>query len=652
MDREFLDHYNRELQLLYEHGREFAEEYPNIAARLGGLLAERTDPMISGLLEGAAFLAARVQLKLKHEFPEFSNNLLEQLVPQHLAPTPATLMAAVTPSYGDPALREGRTFSRGALFDATYRERDREVSCRFRLTAPITIWPFEIVGAQYFASASPMQALGLPTGPSVLSGLRVTLQHRGAARREDEVSDADAADDPMLHFAGCPTDQLTVQFVGNEADAVALYEQVMANRVSVHLRYLDRFGDPVVLAAPPDCVSQIGFDEAEALLPRNDRLFSGFDLLREYFTFPAKFLGMRLSGLRTLFARIPARQIDILLSFNELNVRLAAAVRPDSLALYAAPAVNLFEKALDRIPVRRREHEYHVIPDRSHYLNYETYRLIDVFAHYRGGREKVPVYPLYSATRDQLSQPDLCYTVRRLPRRRSEEERRRGFAPAYTGSDMFLTLVEPAGLDDERTVVELSMRALCSNRHLTEHMPVGRGGAAFRFLDSEIALDCIVGPTPPREPVMTHLRSRSETASTGTIAWRLINMLSLNHLGIVERGAGRNAQALREILSMFGDVSDSATERRIRGVRSVDSRPVVRRLRQAGGVGAARGIEITVTLDEKAFEGTGAFLLGAVLDRFFTEYASLNHFAQTVIRSLERGEIMRWPVRVGARRLS
>lgn len=102
---------------------------------------------------------------------------------------------------------------------------------------------------------------------------------------------------------------------------------------------------------------------------------------------------------------------------------------------------------------------------------------------------------------------------------------------------------------------------------------------------------------------------------------------------------------------MFADISDNAIERRIRGVSSVDSRPIVRRMRQAGGVGAARGVEITVTIDEKAFEGSGAFLLGAVLDRFYSEYSSLNHFTQTVVRSLDRGEIARWPVRAGARRL-
>ena len=75
----------------------------------------------------------------------------------------------------------------------------------------------------------------------------------------------------------------------------------------------------------------------------------------------------------------------------------------------------------------------------------------------------------------------------------------------------------------------------------------------------------------------------------------------------------------------------------------------MRRVRQRIGIGAARGIEVTVTLDERAFEGSGAFLLGAVLDRFFAEYAALNHFTQTVIRTVERGEIMRWPPRAGAR---
>src|SRR3981081_1924931 len=144
MDREFLDLYNRELQLLYEQAREFAEEYPGIAERLRGVMAERTDPMAAGLLEGAAFLAARVQLKLKHEFPEFTNNLLEQLIPNYLAPTPSAMLAKALPSFGDKALREGYPIARGWYLDATFRQLDRQIACRYRLCSDVIIWPFEL----------------------------------------------------------------------------------------------------------------------------------------------------------------------------------------------------------------------------------------------------------------------------------------------------------------------------------------------------------------------------------------------------------------------------------------------------------------------------------------------------------------------------
>lgn len=652
MNREFLDLYNRELQLLNEHAREFALEYPGIAERLGGLLEDRIDPLIGGLLEGAAFLAARVQLKLKHEFPEFTNNLLEQLVPHYLAPTPSIMLAKVQPTYGDTALREGYKVARGAYLDATFRQLNRPMGCRYRLCAPLTVWPFEIAGAEYFAAPAPLQALGVPVGPETLAGMRLTLTHRTTARPLDEPPDAEALKHPEMQFAGCRTDNLPVHLTGPEADAVALYEQLFAHCRAVYFRRLDAFGDPVVVRAPDDCLRQIGFCRKDALFPADNRVFEGFDLLREYFVFARKFLGFDLTALQSVMPQLAARTVDVVFAFDEVNTRLSAAVQPQMFSLYAAPAINLFEMTTDRIPLRSHLHEYHVVPDRSQYLDYEPHRLLEVYAHHPGGREKVPVKPLYSAS---LAGPPadgaLHYTVRRLPRRRSTEEKRAGVASDYVGTDMFISLSTLGGEDDADAVAELSVHALCSNRHLTEHLPVGKGGADFRLIDdTTLNFVCAAGPTPPREPVVAHLRSRSESAHTGTVAWRLVNMLSTNHLGLVERGAGGGAAALQETLSMFAEMNDAATERRIRGVRKVDSRAVVRRLRQRAGVGAARGIEVTVTIDERAFEGSGIFLLGAVLERFFAGYCGLNHFTQTVIESAERGEVMRWPPRTGARR--
>jgi len=482
--------------------------------------------------------------------------------------------------------------------------------------------------------------------------MRLSLTHRTAARIDDELPEAQAAKTPTAWFAGCRVSELPIYLIGNEADSTALYEQLFADCTGVYFRFLDEFGDPVIVPAAPGSVRQLGFEDEDALLPNDNRIFRGFDLLREYFLFPRKFLGFELTKLAGVMPKLKAKAVDILFTFDEVNTRMSAAVQGGMFALYAAPAVNLFEKTTDRVPIRSNQHEYHVVPDRSRYLDYEPHRILEVYAHFQGGREKVPVRPLYSAPAEsEGAETGLWYTVRRLPRRRTIEEKKYGAASDYTGTDMFISLVEPAGIEDETGVSELSVRALCSNRHLTEHLPVGEGGADFRLLD-DMTLDvrCVLGPTPPRGPVVGWLRSRSEVAHTGTVTWRLINMLSLNHLGLVERGAGKSGQSLKETLSMFADLQDGATERKIRGIRSIDSAPVIRRVQQRLGSGIARGTEVTVTLDEKAFEGSGTFLLGAILDRFFCEYATLNHFTQTVIRTTERGEIMRWPVRLGARR--
>ena len=62
-----------------------------------------------------------------------------------------------------------------------------------------------------------------------------------------------------------------------------------------------------------------------------------------------------------------------------------------------------------------------------------------------------------------------------------------------------------------------------------------------------------------------------------------------------------------------------------------------------------RGLEITITVDEMAFEGASAFLAGAVLERYFARHVSINSFTETALRSETRGEINRWVPQWGAR---
>jgi type VI secretion system protein ImpG len=86
----------------------------------------------------------------------------------------------------------------------------------------------------------------------------------------------------------------------------------------------------------------------------------------------------------------------------------------------------------------------------------------------------------------------------------------------------------------------------------------------------------------------------------------------------------------------------------VEGVRSVATKAITRRLPTQGPITFARGLEVTVTLDPVAFEGSGVFLLGAVLEQFFAKYVSINSFTETVVTTPDR-EIIRWPARIGRR---
>ena len=104
MSDALLPHFRRELDALRRLGGEFAEAHPKIAGRLRLGADGADDPHVERLLEGVAFLAARVQHRLDDEFPELTDALLGVLYPHYLAPVPS--MAIVV--FAESVLSAGR----------------------------------------------------------------------------------------------------------------------------------------------------------------------------------------------------------------------------------------------------------------------------------------------------------------------------------------------------------------------------------------------------------------------------------------------------------------------------------------------------------------------------------------------------------------
>ena len=147
------------------------------------------------------------------------------------------------------------------------------------------------------------------------------------------------------------------------------------------------------------------------------------------------------------------------------------------------------------------------------------------------------------------------------------------------------------------------------------------------------------------------IRKRVPCHGDGDYAWRFISHLALNYLSLTDNDDLQGAAALRELLRLYVPNDAAAKSRRLDALLSVTSSPIVRRIPGAGPICAGRGLEVTVTLDSNSVGAAGGVLLGAVLDRFFAKYISINGFTETVLRTQDRGEIMRFPLQLGLRPL-
>jgi type VI secretion system protein ImpG len=621
MDPRLLGYYNRELQHLREMGGEFAHEFPKIAGRLGVETLECSDPYVERLLESFAFLTARVQLKIDSEFPRFSQHLMQMVYPHLLAPTPSMAVLELEPNLSEGALADGFRVPRGAVLRSLVG-RGAETACEYRTAHDVTLWPLELVGAEYTSFLADLGSLRLPGKGKAALRLRLRA---AAGLNMDRLALAD----------------LPVFLRGGDEIAMRLYELMMGHTVALVARP-GGSGQPGAQVIADAGVSPLGFDDEQALLPYGPRSFQGYRLLREYFAFPSRYLFANLSGLADAVRRCASPELEIIAVFDAQDPRLEKAVGPSQFALFCTPAVNLFPRRADRIHLTSSTSEYHVVPDRTRPMDFEIYEVTEVVGYGTGNDDKQEFLPFY-ATNDQTpAEGAPYYTVHRQPRVLSGKQRAQGARSSYVGSEVFLALVDPDEAPFRSQLKQLAVGVTCTNRDLPLHLPVGQRASDFLLETGApvTAVRCVAGPTPPR-PSYAH----------GDPTWRLISHLSLNYLSLTDAADGGGASALRELLALYGDSGDAVIRRQIDGVHSVASRSVTRRLPLPGPAAFGRGTEVTLTCDETAFEGMGVFLLGAVLERFFSKYVSLNSFTETALKTVQRGEIARWPARIGRRQL-
>ncbi|NYE60067.1 type VI secretion system protein ImpG [Duganella sp. 1224] len=611
MNPQLLRYYETELQHLRELGGEFARDFPKIAGRLGLEEQACADPYVERLLEGVAFLAARVQMKVDAEFPRFTNHLLELVYPQYLAPTPSMAVVQLQPDMGEGSLARGFTVPRGSALHSQLGK-DDQTACEFRTAHAVTLWPVEVAAARYTACGPQLNGIDLGRFGPVRAALRLRLR-TGAG----------------LTFSDLALTSLPLHLRGGDALPARLMEALLAQ--SAGILAMPAHEAPAwhsVIAR--EQLRAIGSGDDEALLPPSARAFQGYRLLQEYFALPQRFLFVELGGLDGAVQRCAETELDIVVLLKRHEPQLQA-LNAANIGLYCTPAINLFPKRADRVHLSDQQSDYHVVPDRTRPMDYEIYEVRAVTG-YGSGADAVQTFASFYHANDQ--RPGAYYQLRRDTRLQSEQQRRHGARSSYLGSEVFLTLVDAGAAPYNSNLRQLGVETLCSNRDLVLSMPLGGGKTDFTIgAGAPVrSVRCVAGPSAP-----------APSHAQGDTAWRLVSHLSLNYLSLQDEDAG----ALRDMLRLYCRAHDTAAQRQIDGVRSVQADSIVQRLPLPGPISHGRGLQITITLDEMAFEGSSIFMLGMVLEQFFAKYVSLNSFTQTVIRSATRGVIMTWPPRIG-----
>ncbi len=619
MDPRLLRAYNEELLYLRETAREFGEEYETVAGRLGLNTPTDSDPYVERLLEGVALLGARVRLKLQDQFPDFTQHLLSAIQPHYLSPTPSMCVAAFEPQEGDQAIATGFPVPRLTEMSATSAD-DAATPVIFRTGQDVTLWPIRITEAEYLPTRAAVAAFSGAAGVRAEAGLRLKFSGMGGV---------------PLSAVAPPT--LPIYLDGSEMVPGELYRQLIGDGVAVVARSAASAAGEAAWVKLP-LAEQHGFEEDCALLPNGRRSFRGYRILSEYFACPERFLFVRLAELGKAFARCDG-DCEVVFLFNRAAATLAGAVSPANFRLFATPAINLFEKQIDRVAVNEFDHEHQLIADRTKPLDFEVFRALEVTAYSQSNGDARPVAPLHAFGSLLYDWTEALFYVTRLRHRRlSTKEQRLRRRADYLGTETWISLVapgEPRRLDG---VYELAVRALVTNRELAETLRLA-GSTDFRVSGIPVrAVTVVRAPTKPRPPM---------GISDG--AWRIIGHLTPNYASFALDNDD-DPSVLRDHLALYGRIDDPMLRRQIDGVLAIRSEPVTRRVAGPGRSAFARGQRLRIKLDDAPFENSRMFLFSAVLERFLGEFATVNAFTECTFESPQEGIFAQWPPRMGERR--
>ncbi|HZA13708.1 MAG TPA: type VI secretion system baseplate subunit TssF, partial [Myxococcaceae bacterium] len=504
----FSKYYQSELTFLREMGAAFGRANPALA----GLLAERGgDPDVERLLEGFAFLTARVRERIDDAVPEVVQGLAELLLPHYLRVLPASTVVEFAPLAR--ALRARSTLPRGTEVSSTPVD---GTSCLFRTTAEVDLLPLTLVETVLENAGSSTPSLKLQFHTTV-QGKAEVFQERG----------------------------VTLYLHGDYPQASTVLLWLARHCTGITVRSSEGIA-PVRL--PPSHLRFVGADPERALLPWPTRALEGFRSIQELFLSVEKFLFVSVEKLQQA-AGAAGERFEMAFELDR-PPPISGRLPKDIFRLHCAPVVNLFSSSADPVATRLVGQEHLVRASGLDPQHMEVYS-VDGVTGLRAGRGERRRYAPYTAFAHARGEEATAFY--RIRRARSVLD---------DGMDVFLSFEAPrevpAGLEEETLSIELT----CTNRSLPTRLQVGDVSVPTPSSPSAVRFKNITAVRQPvRPPLGTELH------------WRLLSHLALNQRSLMDAEALRAVMALYNFDTSADLPTSRANALRIGSVRSVRAEP-------------------------------------------------------------------------------
>src|SRR5574344_2847198 len=601
MSKEFLDYYSDNLSFIRKLGAEFALEFPKIASRLDMNALECQDPFIERLLEGTAFLSARVEQKLALGYRRLLESILVSICPCALAPIPAICSVKVS----DSDLKGLQGGSKNVLLNTIFKKKLPNYATDICFQSLIKTRLHSLV----------IEKSSIVTHSVDIANLSKKDNYRAL--------ELDLLCVQGATFSSLDLDILDIYLNLNDQDASALSEQLLANLDEVYLK--TEHGDYIKLKDISLEMSVI--DSKENAMNSVAKIPFGLNLLHLYMANSDLYKFLRIKGLEKNLSSIDTTRATLVFVFNkEHDIDIENRLQSDSIINNTIPLINLFKKRSNR-HFMKQQYEVNVNVDATNPLDYEIYSIESLEFFNESNESLFNAYPFFTVhSKGEMNDESYrnFFSVNRRARQNGLNGNKRS---PYNKQEVFITVSGSDYLEQADKQLQFSAQCYCTNADLPLFLNSNDYLSASDFTGIK-DVQIINQISRPHAPLVTG----SSVDEFKKMSFILQNLNSL--LSAVNEASLYN---LKQIIRSFSTKSVEETRRLVGAIENIDISDIAYRFISKGCVYFENGYKCTITFSQKNLEGVGLFIFSKMIVALLQSYSRINIPISVDIYSDERG---------------